>query len=214
MRAIRQFHCDAFSDTFDGVRTSRLLPLLLVAVLRSALAHADPHADAKVHFDKGTMLYDLGKYGDAAKEFEEAFKNVPDPALLFNIAQAERLAGDLEPAVRAYRGYLRRFPDAPNRPAIENYIATLQKQIDEKAKVVAPPREPVTPPTTASATSAPAAATGVTTPAPPTRTPVYKKWWLWTGVAVVAAGVSVGLGVGLSPRPVDVPAGATTLTFH
>jgi hypothetical protein len=30
--------------------------------------------------------------------------------------------------------------------------------------------------------------------------PLYKRWWLWTTVGIVAAGVGVGLGVGLSPR--------------
>jgi hypothetical protein len=39
----------------------------------------------------------------------------------------------------------------------------------------------------------------VATAPPPRKTPVYKKWWLWTAVGgVVVVGVAVGLGVGLS----------------
>jgi tetratricopeptide (TPR) repeat protein len=33
--------------------------------------------------------------------------------------------------------------------------------------------------------------------ATPPRPPLYKRWWLWTAVGVVAVGVGVGLGVGL-----------------
>lgn len=37
---------------------------------------------------------------------------------------------------------------------------------------------------------------------PPRQTPVYKKWYLWTPIAVgVAAGLGLGLGLGLTPQP-------------
>jgi hypothetical protein len=57
------------------------------------------------------------------------------------------------------------------------------------------------------ATSAAASATSVapgaadlsaTAAGPPKKTPVYKKWWLWTIVGVAVVGVTVGLAVGLS----------------
>ena len=39
--------------------------------------------------------------------------------------------------------------------------------------------------------------------APEAKTPIYKKWWLWTivGVVVVGAGVGAGVGVALSSGP-------------
>ncbi len=39
--------------------------------------------------------------------------------------------------------------------------------------------------------------------------PVYKKWWLWTVVGVVAAGAAVGIGVGVtqSSSRFDAPLG-------
>ena len=51
--------------------------------------------------------------------------------------------------------------------------------------------------------------------APPTRkTPIYKKWWLWTtiGVVVVGAGLGLGLGLGL-PRAPDTHFGPTSVSF-
>jgi hypothetical protein len=40
---------------------------------------------------------------------------------------------------------------------------------------------------------------------PPPKTPIYKRWWLWTavgvGVAAVGVGLGVGLGLGLSHAP-------------
>jgi tetratricopeptide (TPR) repeat protein len=66
-----------------------------------------------------------------------------------------------------------------------------------------PPTE-VTPateakPATTEAATTPAAATTVATEAP-RKTPVYKKWWLWTTVGVVVVGVGLGVGLGLGLR--------------
>jgi hypothetical protein len=51
----------------------------------------------------------------------------------------------------------------------------------------------------APARAEPAVAPVTATKTAPERTPVYKKWWLWTAVGVaVVAGVAIGVGVGLS----------------
>jgi tetratricopeptide (TPR) repeat protein len=70
----------------------------------------------------------------------------------------------------------------------------------------APP--PSTPPPAATTTSGPPALTAT---APEKKTPVYKKWWLWTAVGVVAVGAAVGVGlaVGLQPSPPNSTLGAT-----
>jgi tetratricopeptide (TPR) repeat protein len=96
-----------------------------------AVAHGDNKKLMREHFERGSAFYDLGKYRDAVVEYEEAYKAKPDPALLFNIAQCYRLAREPESALRIYRSYLRRVPDAPNREEVEQYIQALQAQIDE-----------------------------------------------------------------------------------
>ncbi|HZS39647.1 MAG TPA: hypothetical protein VFF06_22600, partial [Polyangia bacterium] len=107
--------------------------LLLVALLGSATAARadDGAAAAKQHYDEGTKAYDLGRYLEAAKEYETAFRIKDAPELLFNIAQAYRLADDHRRAMRSYRAYLRRLPSASNRAEVEAKIAELQKLIEQ-----------------------------------------------------------------------------------
>ena len=167
--------------------------MVLVACV-AAPAAADDAADARTHFQKGRALYDVGRFDDAAREFEAAYQLKTDPVLLFNLAQAYRFAGKPQPALVAYRSYLRNLPDAPNRAQVEASIAELQRVVDEQQHAQkSPPAETLTP-------GQPIATPALTATAPaPAKPPLYKRWWLWTAVGVVAAtGLAVGLGVGLS----------------
>src|SRR3954462_12251311 len=92
---------------------------LLLALGQPAWADA---ARAKEHFQRGTTLFDLGKYREAATEYEKAYEEKSDPALLFNIARAYRLAGEAETAIRFYRTFLNRVPRTPNRAVVESRI--------------------------------------------------------------------------------------------
>ena len=69
----------------------------MAVVLGIALASPRPAAaeklDARRHYEKATAAFGLGKYDEAAREYEAAFELKPDPALLYNAAQACRLAG-------------------------------------------------------------------------------------------------------------------------
>src|SRR5262245_54043331 len=90
-----------------------MLPALFAIVLCARPAAADPPADADVareHARRATAAYNLGHYEEAAAEFEAAYRAVPDPALLFNLAQSYRLGGQSEKAVIAYKSYLRTAP--------------------------------------------------------------------------------------------------------
>jgi tetratricopeptide (TPR) repeat protein len=115
-----------------------------------ARAESDKRQQAKEHYEKATRLYDVGKYGDAISEYEEAYLLVEDAALLFNIGQAYRLWDRPEEALRAYKNYLRRRPDASNRADVEKKIADLEKVIDDRhhgttttPPAVPPPVQPV-----------------------------------------------------------------------
>ena len=56
-----------------------------------------------------------------------------------------------------------------------------------------------------------AAPVSVVVPPPPPETPIYARWWLWTGVAAVAAAVAVtGVAIGTS-APAAPPAADLTL---
>ncbi len=172
--------------------------LLFAATTTHAQSPPDALTQAKEHYRRGTQLYDLGQFADAAREYVDAFKLTDKPGFLFNIGQAYRLAGKTKDAAAAYEGFLRRVPESPMRAEVEEYLATLSKKMEQDAAAqqkraaeesaaqrAAPPLTPVlvlAPPTAAE----------------PARVPTYKKWWLWTIVGVVAAGAATGIAVGLT----------------
>ena len=82
------------------------------ALLFSGVAHADAVTTAKEHYTRGSTLFDLGRFEEAAKEFEAAYEAKNDPALLFNIGQSFRSAGLYAKALVAYRAFLRKVPQA------------------------------------------------------------------------------------------------------
>jgi hypothetical protein len=201
----------------------------VVAVFVVALpstAHADAEA-AKAHYKAGLGKFALGRYAEAAVEYEAAFDQEPDPALLYNAAQAHRLAGNKPRALLLYQNYLRFFPNRPNKTEVQRHIAALKAAIDADASSrTAPPVEPMIPTatttgpaptappplaststttttTTTTATTTAAALTATAPPPPKRRTPRWV-WGVVGGGAALVVGVAlgVGLGVGLS-SPID-----------
>jgi tetratricopeptide (TPR) repeat protein len=131
---------------------------LVVGLLFNAgAAHAqsaEQKKAAKEYFEQARRLYDVGKYQEAIEAYQKAYLNVEDPVFLYNIAQSHRLNNQPEDAIRFYKNYLRRSPEAANRGEVEKKMEDLQKEIDDKAKGLnkppAPPAvEPVTPVVTA-----------------------------------------------------------------
>src|SRR5450432_3997317 len=129
----------------------------------TAPAHAADAVTAREHYQRGTPGYDLGRYADAIKEFEAAYEIKNDPALLYNLAQSHRLAGNSEQALHVYRTYLRYVPKVANRAEIEERIKQLDQLVAQKnAAQTAPPTQAIP------ANEPPA--TGTTAP-PPTSAP-------------------------------------------
>jgi tetratricopeptide (TPR) repeat protein len=112
----------------------RTIFIAWIIVSAAATAHADERAVAREHYVKGTKSFDLGLYEDAIVELMAAYKAKDDPAFLYNIAQAHRLAGHTGEALRFYRVYLIKLPHAPNRDDVEVKIAELQKAIEQQKK--------------------------------------------------------------------------------
>jgi tetratricopeptide (TPR) repeat protein len=107
---------------------------------------------------KGTRAYDLGLYDEAIAQYMAAYKIKDDPALLFNIGQAHRLAGHSAEALRFYKTYLSKLPDAANRAEVEAKMADLSKQLAQQKEAAStpPPAPPPAPPAPAPAPLAPA----------------------------------------------------------
>jgi tetratricopeptide (TPR) repeat protein len=181
---------------------------VIVVLALAAPAHAGDTA-GKAKFRRASAHFSLGKFKQAAKEYEELYVEHPEQhVLLYNIAQAHRLGGEPEKALFCYRRYLSNVPKAPNRADVENRIAELERAVAElKKQQTAPPTDPSPPPVTLEPTPAPAPVVAAPEPAPapaPRKdTPVYKKWWLWTIVGgVLVAGAAVTTAVVLTrPAP-------------
>jgi tetratricopeptide (TPR) repeat protein len=182
----------------------------------------DATAQARKYFQSASKHFDLGEYREALEDFKSGYRLKDDPIFLYNIGQCERLLGHNVEAIRSYKAYLRRKPDAPNRGEVQKKVDALeQAQRSQERASSTPPNqvlesehggEPGTehatpPPTTPTPESTPNAPTATQTPeqnqaltqtAAPRKTPIYKKWWLWTIVGVAAVGIAVGTGVGVA----------------
>jgi tetratricopeptide (TPR) repeat protein len=186
----------------------RTLSILLALLLVSVAAVAD-EADAKALFTRGRTSYALGRFAEAAELFEKAFEMKQDPAILYNAAQAHRLAGDKKKALVLYQNYLRLFGEQENHGEVERRIAELRTAIEaEQAantnpptglltdKGDATPTQPATQPSTQETTTTPAAALVVTQA--PEKKP--RRAWIWGvvvgSVAVVGGAVALGVVLG------------------
>lgn len=136
------------------------LSLLTVPGVRAA---EQPSDVATAHVRKATAAFNLGKYDDAAKEYEAAYEQTLDPNLLFNIGQAYRLAGDRDKAITAYRSFIRSSPQSEQLRLAESKIRELERQRSKAPPPAVPPPGPQP--------AAPAAAP-VATPVPPPAPPV------------------------------------------
>lgn len=118
----------------------RLAPLVLS--LLCAFTAATPRVAraqnaasvAAEHYDRGTKLFDLRRYKEAAHEYELAYESRELPELLFDIAQAYRFAAMYEEAIASYRAFLRREPRTPNRSEVEDRIHEMQALLAQARK--------------------------------------------------------------------------------
>jgi tetratricopeptide (TPR) repeat protein len=126
--------------------SARACGLAVAVVVLVARASAEPpsedrRAAARARYIEGSKFYDTGRYLEAAAEYERAFLLVDEPSLLFNMGQAFRLGGDAARALRSYRAFLRRVPDAADRESVARRIDELERQLEAaKATQAAPPQ--------------------------------------------------------------------------
>jgi tetratricopeptide (TPR) repeat protein len=81
---------------------------------------AKESAAARAERSSGIVALNLGRYDEAAQHFEAAYTLTQDPALLFSLGQAYRLAGKQEKALAAYNSFLRASTYSPrNRSQYE-----------------------------------------------------------------------------------------------
>jgi tetratricopeptide (TPR) repeat protein len=179
-----------------GIPLKTSFPALALLVVCSAgIANADERAEALQHYDKGRKAFDLGAYDEAATEYASAYRIKDDPALLYNLGQANRLANHPAEALRSYRMFLIRVPDASNREEVEQKIAELQKVIAQQKKAQSiPPDSPKTPAVLPSAPSPAPSSSSVVDQAHSARVKTIAGGaLLGVGAAIVVGGVVCGV---------------------
>lgn len=153
--------------------------VLLVASPRTARAQDgdDKAADEAAEIvERALQLYQDGRFAEAARKFEAAYALSANPGFLYSWAQAERMDGHCEQAVRLYQRFLDSEPSLADRNAATYGIEQCGVEVDKL--------EPKTPPSAVE-------------PEPATPRPSATRPWYGDaiGVGLLTAGV-VSLGIG------------------
>jgi tetratricopeptide (TPR) repeat protein len=117
--------------------------VVLVALASPAGADSGLSADrvpnkARALAEKGRTYHEAGDYEAAVAAFKEAYVLAPSPGLLFNIAQAYRLAGNCDDASWMYRRFLDTNPFGSQRKLAEQHLASVEKCSTGTFRVAAP----------------------------------------------------------------------------
>lgn len=99
--------------------------VLVLALTATAGAQGDPRVEARARYQAGMAKFNAGQYDDAIVEFRAADQIAPAPMNEYNIALAYDRKGDAASAVKAYRAFLDRSPNTPNRAEVEASIQRL-----------------------------------------------------------------------------------------
>jgi tetratricopeptide (TPR) repeat protein len=157
----------------------------------------DLYKQAQIHYRTG----DLEK---AVSEFKASYELFPAPETLFNLAQTHRFLKNYEKSIFFYRQYLSTSKSNDvDQKVIQDRIVELEALLQAQQRAQNAPVIGAEPPAqraqvTNDAHNQPALV--VAASPTPTRQPIYRRWWLWTGVAVAVAAIGIGLGVGLSEK--------------
>jgi tetratricopeptide (TPR) repeat protein len=198
--------------------------LVVVAVIGGGVSMGAPapvaaatgdNRPGRLRFEMAETKFNLGKFEEAAVDYQAAYEAEPLPAFLFNIGQCYRNLGDYERAQFYFRRYVELDPRSANRPAADDLIAEMDR-LAEGQRTAAPPPALASLPAAVSGARAEderahAFAPVVTRKDDTTaaRPPFYRRPWFWVGgAAVVAAAVAAGVLITRddrqpSLRPID-----------
>lgn len=131
------------------MRLGSLLALLVFAVVISCVAEAraEPQAPgspvsdpaARSEYEHALALYQHGEYAAAIGPLRRAYELYPSPELLYDLAQAQRLAGDCTGALASYRAFLATDPSEPLRSRADAKLLEMEQCAARVADSAGPP---------------------------------------------------------------------------
>lgn len=109
-----------------------LSPLLPALVWTLALgASPAEQAEARDLSRRSIVEYNGGEFEKALADIQRAYDLDPRPGMLFNLAQCHRGLEHWKKAKFFYEGYLREFPDAPNRKSVRALLDEVVRKVQE-----------------------------------------------------------------------------------
>jgi hypothetical protein len=199
-----------------GVGVAGPRPATAAGTGPAAAAPTDNARPGRVRFEMAETKFNLGRFEEAAVDYQAAYEAEPLPAFLFNIGQCYRNLGNYERAQFYFRRYVQLDPRSPNRADAEQLIAEMDRMTAGN-QATAVPTSGSLPSLAAPAAAgaggddarahafAPTVARTSDTGAAPK--PLYRRPWVWIGgAAVVAAAVAVGVVLVRDDRQPSLPA--------
>src|SRR6185436_1109666 len=105
------------------------------ALAQSAPAPVDKKQVAKHYVDAGLAAQESRDYETAITFYLKAYQLVPHPTLLFNMAQAHRLAGHIDQALSLYKRYLAEDPSGTKARTARALVSEIEaRTADETSK--------------------------------------------------------------------------------
>src|SRR5689334_9724388 len=116
------------------------VPAIMLALLVPVAARADSEAERL--YNEGQRAYEAQRYNDALTAWEKSYAISKLPALVFNIAQAQRLRhqpGDCTKASANYKQFASTAKKSEQRTMAEEFIAELAPCVQAEAQLAAAP---------------------------------------------------------------------------
>jgi tetratricopeptide (TPR) repeat protein len=120
-------------------RTMTYRFIAIVACVAASHARADedstegdlslPTQAAQAHYEAGSVYFEVGQTQRAIVEFRAAQHDDDRPAFDYNIGLCFEKLGDAARAVDAYRRFLSRQPDSPQKQTIEQKVVELDRRV-------------------------------------------------------------------------------------
>jgi tetratricopeptide (TPR) repeat protein len=201
--------------------------LLMVAPLPvRAAGQARPpgvEAQAREKFFEGNLAYDLAEFRKALVAYTEAYRLMPLPGFLFNIAQCHRQLDNPERAAFFYRRYLALSEEEPaNAALVHELIAEMEMAVQKEQRRRLAREQVEWERSRAAALKAQAEAVAVRRAEeglrpPPTsagesevsgqRDSLAGRWWVWAGAGAVVLLAGGAVYAATAPQPRDTTLG-------
>lgn len=134
-----------------------------------------------------------GRFEEAKRAYLQAYQRRADPRLLYNLARVMHKAGRSYEAATYYKSYI----DAGAEGSKEQQQKA-QQYLDQAKAEAAAAEKPAGLEFSTTQPDAPSSPKEA-----PKKTPLYRKWWLWTAVGAAVAGIAIGVGLGVASRRPD-----------